>query len=254
MEISSTKYHVGMPPVRPLPLENSHDVIDVCSPDVLDELYEKVADILHAQDISLTKPSNAVYADLIDDWSPSSEDETSEDKDYIERPISLVYRSYPDIPESARLTLLIIAPWTTSPEAWELALQTIRPLVLEYLRTQQEVDVEMIDKYHFDSLSLSPVGDNPEFTRNWDGIRAQIVDVLKSNPASQGAMVTVMCFRAGRTKSSDDPIAVYVCVSDDCAQADWPPIIADIKEIIDPHHLELIFEHNVWKLDQYFDY
>ncbi|CAH0027219.1 unnamed protein product [Clonostachys rhizophaga] len=246
MEISSTKYRVGMPPVRPLPLENSHQVSDVCSPDVLDELYEKVADILHAHDIALTRPSdvgdgvNAV--DLIDDWGSSSEDE-----DYTEGPICLVYRSYPYIPESVRLTLLIIAHWTNSPEAWKLAVQTIRPLVLEHLRTQQEVDVEMIDENHFNSLSLSPVGDDPDFTRNWDGISAQIVDVLESNPASRGTMTTVTVFRAGITKSSDNPITVYVSVSDECAQADWPPIIADIKKIIDPHHLELIFEHNAWE-------
>ncbi|CAG9990835.1 unnamed protein product [Clonostachys byssicola] len=252
MEVSSTKYRVGVPPVRPLPLENSHKVGDVCSPDVLDELYEKVADILHAHDIALTKPSNVGdvgnAVDLIDDWGSSYEDE-----DYTERPISLVYRSYPNIPESARLTLLIIAHWTNSPEAWELAVQNIRPLVLEYLRTQQDVDVEMIDEAHFDSLSLSPVGDDPELTRNWDGISAQIVDVLESNPASRGNMTTVSIFRAGITTSSNNPINVYVSVSDDCSQADWPPIIADIKKIIDPHHLELIFEHNAWESLEYWD-
>ncbi|CAH0058037.1 unnamed protein product [Clonostachys solani] len=252
MEISSAKYRVGMPPVRPLPLENTCDVADVCSPDVLDELYEKVADILRAHDIDLTEPSS-VDDDFDDDFVVSSGAWSSSCEDDIERPISLVYRAYPNVPESARLTLLVMARWTDSPEAWELAVQAIRPLVLEHLPTQQEVDVEMIDEGHFVSLSLSPVGNDPEIARIWDGISREIVDVLQNNPASRGTLTAVTVFRAGKTESSENPVTVYVAVSDDCAQADWPPIIADIKRIIEPHHLELIFEHSSWESLACFD-
>jgi hypothetical protein len=167
---------------------------------------------MHAHDIALAGPSN-VGNRMVD----------------TERPISLVYRSCPNVPESARLTLLIIAHWTNSPEAWELAVQAIRPLVLEYLPTRQEVDVEMIDEDQFGSLSLSPAGDDPEFTRNWDRICAQFVNILESNPFSRGTTTTitvvrsgrsdpVTVVRAGRTNSSDDPVTVHVSVSDDSTE------------------------------------
>ncbi|VUC25753.1 unnamed protein product [Clonostachys rosea] len=262
MEISSTKYRVGMPPVRPLPLKNSDKVAGICSSRVLDELYRKVADILRAHDITLPNPVKgwevkcATEGDGADEDKEEEEEEEEEyngwddawDDNREDPSISLVYRSIPDDPDSARLTLLIIAHWSNSnsPEAWELAVQAIRPLVLEYLPTQQEVYVEMIAENLTVPLYISPVGDDPIIAQSWSEISTKIYDALEGNPASQGTMTCIDVMRLGTVKSSENPITVYVSVSHECAETDWPPIIAEIEKIIEPYHLELRLQHDNW--------
>ncbi|VUC25747.1 unnamed protein product [Clonostachys rosea] len=236
MSISSTKHRVGMPPVRPLPLKNSYDMSGICSPDVLDELYHEVADILAGHNIR--RPEFKEPTDPWDDGSDSS--------------ICLVYRSIPDVPGSDRLTLLITAHWTdSSAEGWELAVQDIKPLVADHL-SRPDVDVEMIATYLTTPRQIGPVGHYPLVEDNWDAISYEIEEALQSHAASRDTMTAIAIFRMGyREKIEDNPITVYVSVSHECPEASWPPIIEDINKILEPFSLELFFEHNYWKLNAF---
>ncbi|CAG9952999.1 unnamed protein product [Clonostachys rosea f. rosea IK726] len=232
MSISCTKYRVGQPPVRPLPLENTYDVAGVCSPDELDRLYEKVADILASRDIR--RPECREPTD------PWDSDDGSDDS------ICLVYRSIPGVPGSDRLTLLVTAVWTdSSAEHWKLAVQDIKPLVLSCLG--QEADVEMIATYLTTLREIGPLGHYPLIQNNWDAISAEIKKVLQSHPASRDNLTTITVFRMGyHKKIEENPVTVYVSVTHDCPEASWPPIIDDINEILEPYPVELFFEHNYW--------
>ncbi|KAK7222649.1 hypothetical protein V2G26_010652 [Clonostachys chloroleuca] len=232
MSISCTKYRAGQPPVRPLPLENEYDVAGVCSPDELDKLYEKVADILASHDIR--RPE---CREPTDQWDSD---------DGFDDSICLVYRSIPGVPESDRLTLLVTAVWTdSSAEHWKLAVQDIRPLVLSCLG--QQADVEMIATYLTTLREIGPLGHYPLIQDNWDAMSGEIKKVLQSHPASRDNLTTITVFRIGyHKKIEENPVTVYVSVTHDCPEASWPPIIDDINEILKPYPVELFFEHNYW--------
>ncbi|CAH0058031.1 unnamed protein product [Clonostachys solani] len=232
MSISSTKYRVGQPPVRPLPLENAYDVAGVCSPDELDKLYERVADILASHEIK--RP------ELREPTGPWDSDDGSDDF------ICLVYRSVPGVPDSDRLTLLITAEWTDSSATnWKLAVQDIRPFVVS--RLGQQVHVEMIATYLTTPREIGPLGHHPLIQDNWDAICGKIQKVLQSHPASRDNVTLVTVFRMGyHKKIEDNPVTVYVSVTHDCPEASWPPIIDGINEILEPYPVELFFEHNYW--------
>ncbi|CAG9990826.1 unnamed protein product [Clonostachys byssicola] len=219
-----------MPPVRPLPLEV--DDVSLWSEAELDELYEKVIEILASHEIRRPEPQ------MLGPWSW--------DEDY-NRFLFLLYRSIPGVPDSARLTLLVTTEWNdSSAENWERAVQEIKPFALSFLK--QEVDVEIIGSQLTKSRDIRPLGHHPLIQDNWDAISGEIKEVLQRHPASRGTMTAITVFRMGNCDRDEDmPITVYVSVSHDCPEASWPPIIDDINKILEPYPLELFFEHNHWQ-------
>lgn len=97
--MSNTTYRVGIPPVRPLPLEDEPFSDLTNMPAVLRSLKDAVLGIMHRYGVPPPPDPPAVFMDWPAEYTYASH-------------VMVVSRMIPERPRTARPTILIIAQWT----------------------------------------------------------------------------------------------------------------------------------------------
>jgi hypothetical protein len=237
-QVSNVRFRVAAPPARPLPVETEYSarwgvglvqkVLGVSLEDTVDKILER-----HAIQV-LSGPE-------------------------------IVFRGIPENPSEGDLTMLIVARWDdkTSLSAWEKAVKEAKQFVNSKTRASKElqhldITVEMIAEQltlatyisHIPDEELNPP-EGPSLAADWEGIQDKVEEILNKYTQTRQKATTIALFKYGFAYDRDsNPITVYISVSYDSEEAQWPPVLQNIQQYLDtlPHKLCVRMEHGSAKL------
>ncbi|KAK3187338.1 hypothetical protein K4F52_003970 [Lecanicillium sp. MT-2017a] len=243
--ISDALYRVGVPPLRPLPLETSYRADNVFQMD--QEIKESIEKL--AKRVLLEIPN--VSFDELDDHHTS---------------VDLATRSIPGVEGSDVLTLFIVSPWQRdSPRQWHHVVSRIKTLVDDMLDDRHMYDtvlaVEMIASQLVQPMSTSPVLDRPDLDTNWETIRDSISRLLDSDQVAKDTWTSISLFNYGRSDCLDESgmvtfpslPTVFITFSYECPDIAWPGIHSRITAYLDStdYQLQLHLEHDYSQLEAF---
>lgn len=236
--ISNTRFRVGAPPVRPLPLKDARLPVD-------DETRRRVTAAARRilKDHGVPKPPEAPDPyDFIDGGFNYAEYEN----------VYISLRSIPDVPETSRPTIMIEAEWKGSSSAatWGQVVKTLKQFVNKSYsegRISVDFDVEMIATdlawpvYTYGLCQLES---------QWPTTSRRILGILESSDTSRGWVRLISLERSGHYPFNDKirPVTVYIAVAYEFDEGQWQPVIEAIEEYLSslPHVPLLRLEHNDW--------
>ena len=224
--ISCTKYRVGAPPLRPLPITTVREPAHLpLFARFESEFKERAEDILARNGI--------VYPDY---------------------ECGFVTRCIPGEIWTAEPTIIIIAEWTQeSPNTWVRVVGELKAWIDDRLHETGDdkegvtVAVEMIAHQLNERKSIAPVLNKPDLERDWPSILDSVYRILESFEQTRSRMTSISLFRLGFSLAiEENPITVYVSVDYDCPESTWPPVIRAIESYIEgtTHDLHVHMEHN----------
>ncbi|KAM7193056.1 hypothetical protein V8F20_008572 [Naviculisporaceae sp. PSN 640] len=153
--------------------------------------------------------------------------------------------------------LLEVNEWTqASAWKWEAVVGKVKLYIDETVCDTPELknvnfSVEMVSSDLLKPKYLSPLGtDSPFYDRikdKWTDIKGKIFKIGESQVATKGKITAISIFRLGfETEEEFNPITVYVSVSYDSPEEDWPPITKLMQDTLDELKcgLKIHIEHN----------
>ncbi|KAK4155595.1 hypothetical protein C8A00DRAFT_31542 [Chaetomidium leptoderma] len=221
--VSSVKFRVGAPPLRPLPVES---VYNARFPP-LEGLgfIEKAKEVLAANGLG-------------DD----------EDAD-----VNFIGRMVPGEPWTTQPTILIGTQWLdSSPKVWETIAIQLKRYVDEMAAPHGfDVAIEIMAPELIQPKYISPALDEnlPKLSEDWPTIKDEVVGILELFPATASHMTTISLFRLGYDElvTKANPMTVYVSLDYESDQLGWDPVVQEIQCYLDgfEHDLHVHLEHNV---------
>lgn len=111
------------------------------------------------------------------------------------------------------------------------------------------ISVEVICKDLVREKYLSPLDDDemyPQILAAWPEIKARIRHILESSPATVDCITCIALFKLGFDGFFNNPKTVYISLSHDSAETGWPPVLAEIRSLLDGYgfNLHAHLEHN----------
>ena len=243
--VSNTKYRVGAPPVRPLPLENHKIPPHASRYETIRELKILIGELLRRNGIQ--NPPCAPTVEYLDSGFDDPDDDDDEDTAHIQ----IVNRMVPGQPNTVRPTVLITAQWNDQSQfAWDKVVRMIKIRVddmLEQGQLRMNLDVEMIATQLAWPMYMSPIHNQPQLAAQWENMAKQIYSMLQSNPASGDSTRCIYLCRLGyfSTEPHRNPMTVYIAVDYDFPEDLWGPVVTMIEYFVRqfPGHLHVKMEH-----------
>lgn len=223
--VSCTKYRVGAPPLRPLPITTVREPARLPLFARFESEFKERADTI----LSL---NSIVYHEC-----------------------DFVTRCVPGEIWTAEPTILIIAEWTEeSPNTWMRVVGELKTWIDDklhetgYDKEGVTVAVEMIARQLTVGKRIAPVLNNPDLEKDWPSILDSVYRILESFDQTRSHMTSISLFRLGFSLVlEENPITVYVSVDYDCPESTWPPVIRAIESYLEGtiHDLHVHMEHNL---------
>ena len=241
--ISCVKYRVGAPALRLLPMESFYHV---------NPLHKVMDDEDAARRLALQVEEDArcilTERRIID---PPAEGE--EDVDFR---VKLIERAMSEVPESAEPTLMIEAPWSegSSDVIWQDAVRDLKKRLDKTLSQQGlgdklDVTVEMCAPELTRDKMLGVIEGQPALTAAWPRLSRDMSAKLADDyPDIWWCIECFSLFRLGYDlrNNANNPITVYIAVSYDSNELNWPPAIAALEKLLAEagwSHIQVHMEH-----------
>ncbi|KAK4451517.1 hypothetical protein QBC34DRAFT_401240 [Podospora aff. communis PSN243] len=145
------------------------------------------------------------------------------------------------------ITVLIISPWTNEPKRWETVVSEIKiaadDLLMAEGHSAVEISVQMAAPELVMTKFICPIYPlDPQLAADWPNIRSNVIEILESFEATRGHIKQLALLQIGCSprEEENDP-TVYVALTYESKEPDWPPVIAAIEDYLDtlPYGLEL---------------
>ncbi|KAG7412947.1 hypothetical protein Forpe1208_v008455 [Fusarium oxysporum f. sp. rapae] len=227
--VRSARFRTASPELRRLPLFRSmtRRIPPVFGEEVQTKIYKEVHSVLQARKL--------------------------ETPDTI---IDIQMREQPDVPETARPTILVITPWIFGKEEETRRVQAVEhifrmstKLIRDAGDNDTQLHVEIIAPELSTSICFAPVRNEPQLFKQWDHIRSLVHRRLDAHLSTRGRMTLIALLRYGlRYIPSDNPITIYISVNYDSEEEHWQSVIDDIQSNLSNFGypaLPVHIEHNV---------
>jgi len=245
--ISSVRYRVGAPPLRPLPLApaRSHLFKSLC--DAFEEDFVAYARKILLE-YNISPEEDVVYLEDAH-WGGGPED------------VYFGARQEPNDETTAAPTLFISSRWTEdAPDTWPKIVALIKRYIDAAINLADDVShrhfdvyVEMVareltmDKY----MANIPDSENnfAQLKSDWEQIREKVLEILESFEQSAHHVTAVALFKLGFSPDpTQNPNTVYISLDFESNELAWPPIVKAVQAYLDQypgHALQAHIEHNV---------